>query len=830
MGQTPAPRSSLARRLRLALATMLLPVAAVAASGLITFRFSISALEEFRRETVEESKRIDEVRDLLVQADDLGEAAVEEDDPATAKRFVELSRLIDQRFEGLQTLATRQERDLAAQADAVWRKSAADIEAANRLPAGGPTDDRLDPFHDHVDEAASVLADLNSLNGNQVANEISSLRRREQDQLLAGLVALVVGSTVALFLARRVGRSITRPLRSLQDAATRFGSDDLSHRIPVTGADELAQLAGAFNTMASSLDASRADLRESEQRFRALVHHASDVFTVIDADTVVRYQSPAIQQVLGHPAQGTIGRPFLDLVDPHDQSVARQLFERSRTRPGVPTVEEVRMRPLGEGLAPRRFEMTATDLIDDPTVRGLVLNYRDITERARYEERLAQQAFHDALTGLPNRALFQDRLEHALRQRGQTVGLLFVDLDHFKVINDSLGHDAGDQLLCEVAERLAGCLREGDTLARLGGDEFTVLMPDIVDASNAEAVAGRVERRLKPPFELPGQSVFVTASIGIATGVAMQDRPEALLRDADAAMYEAKARGRARHAVFHPAMHTRAVTRLAIETDLRRAVDNDQLELHYQPIKWLDGDHTVGVEALVRWRRPDGSLVPPGDFIPVAEETGLIRPIGRWVLREACQQLASWRSELPQAAGLSISVNVSARQLQDASIVEDVEAVLRETGLDPGSLILELTESAVVENFEGAAETLQRLRWMSVQLAMDDFGTGYSSLSSLSRLPLDILKIDQSFVARLDQDTESRAVVYAIVSLALALGVRVTGEGIETADQRDALIELGCKHGQGYLLGRPVPPVELAATLRAAGTAVADAARLARLR
>jgi diguanylate cyclase (GGDEF)-like protein/PAS domain S-box-containing protein len=829
MGQILPPRSPLARRLTLALATMLLPVAAVAAAGLVTFRLSISALEEFRQETVEESKRIEAVRNLLVEADDLGEAAVEESDPATGKQFVALSALIDRHFDDLQTLATQQERRLAAEADALWKTSAADIEAA-KAPKASATDDRLDPFHDHIDQAASKLADLHSLNGNQVADEISSLRRREQEQLLAGLAALVLGSTVALLLARRLGRSITRPLLSLKDAATRFGSDDLSHRIPVSGDDELAQLGNAFNAMASSLQTSRADLRESEQRFRALVHHASDVFTVIGADAVIRYQSPAIEQVLGYPTEGIIGRSFLDLIDPPDLDIARQLFERSQTQPGVPTVGEVRMRPREDAQAPRLFEMTATDLLDDSTVRGLVLNYRDITERALYEQQLSQQAFHDALTSLPNRALFQDRLEHALRQRGQTVGLLFVDLDHFKVVNDSLGHDAGDQLLCDVAQRLAGCLRQGDTLARLGGDEFTVLMPDIATAQDAAAVASRIESRLGPPFELPGQSVFVTASIGIATGVALRDRSEALLRDADAAMYEAKARGRARHAMFDPTMHTRAVTRLAIETDLRRAIDNDQLELHYQPIMWLQGNKIVGVEALVRWRRPDGTLVPPGEFVPIAEETGLIRPMGRWVLHEACRQLARWRSDLPQAAGLAMSVNISARQLQDASIVEDVESALRETGLDAGSLILELTESAVVETFEDALATLQRLRWMSVQLAMDDFGTGYSSLSSLSRLPLDILKIDQSFVARLDQDAEGRAVVYAIVSLATALGVRVTGEGIETASQLSTLVELGCNHGQGFLLGRPAPPDELAAMLRTVDpTEVMVAARLARL-
>ncbi|HEX6675016.1 MAG TPA: EAL domain-containing protein [Actinomycetes bacterium] len=565
-------------------------------------------------------------------------------------------------------------------------------------------------------------------------------------------------------------------------------------------------------------EAAEQALRESEQRFRALVHNASDVFTVIGDDEVIRYQSPAVEAVLGHPADSLIGRSLLDVVHADDRAAAKRLFEQSRQRSGVPVVGEVRMLPRGSEQAPRRFEMTVTDLLADPTVSGMVLNYSDITERALYQERLTRQAYQDTLTGLANRARFQERLEEALRQRDRTVGLLFVDLDRFKVINDSLGHDAGDQLLREVAERLTACLREGDTLARLGGDEFTVLLPDISGHEVAVAVAERIIGHLKAPFDLPGHSVVVGASVGIATGVASRDRPDALLRDADAAMYEAKAGGRGRFALFHATMHTRAVSRLAIETELRRAIETGQLLLHYQPIILLGSGQMVGVEALLRWRRPDGTLVLPNEFVPVAEETGLIHPIGRWVLHEACDQLGRWRAELPQAAGLSMSVNVSARQLQDPSLASDVTSALQHAALDPASLVLELTETVMAENLEAATETLQALRWMSVQLAMDDFGTGYSSLSSLSQLPLDILKIDQSFVSRLDRDAEGRAIVYAILSLAGALGVRVTGEGIETPGQLSALVELGCQYGQGYLLGEPVPADALAATLVAKGS------------
>jgi diguanylate cyclase (GGDEF)-like protein/PAS domain S-box-containing protein len=689
--------------------------------------------------------------------------------------------------------------------------------ATSILPPGTPEGDELRRVTTELD---GFDAELARLQADPTPARLAASRVRLRDQLdgfeigVRGLYdaseIAFIGSVDTALAARRELEWVLMGTSGLTMAVALLLAMSLRRRASRSYARAYARLLGEVNERKAAEQA----LRESEQRFQALVNHASDVFTVIGADAVIRYQSPAIERVLGYPAEETIGRSLLELVDPDDRDHAAGLFEQAQLREAAPAVGELRMRPVAEG-QPRRFEMTVTNLLDDPTVGGLVLNYRDITERALYQERLTKQAFSDALTGLPNRALFSNRLDHALQQRGQTVGLLFVDLDHFKVVNDSLGHDAGDQLLRDVTARLSGCLRAGDTLARLGGDEFTVLLPDVGGAEEAAVVARRIEDALAPAFELPGQSVFVTASIGIATGVAQRDRSDVLLRDADAAMYEAKARGRARHAVFDTTMHTRAVTRLAIETDLRRALENDQLELRYQPINWLDGNVTIGAEALLRWRRPDGTLVPPGDFIPVAEETGLIHPIGRWVLHEACRQLAEWRATMPTAAGLSMSVNVSARQLQDSGLVDDVDAALRASGLEPGALILELTESAVVENLEGAASILQKLRWMSVQFAMDDFGTGYSSLSSLSQLPLDILKIDRSFVARLDADAEGRAVVYAIVSLATALGVRVTGEGIETQRQLDALVELGCHHGQGFLLGHPVPPDELAASLRA---------------
>lgn len=433
------------------------------------------------------------------------------------------------------------------------------------------------------------------------------------------------------------------------------------------------------------------------------------------------------------------------------------------------------------------------------------------------EAQLAQQATHDDLTGLPNRALLHDRLKRALARgdrRQQRVGLLFLDLDNFKVINDSLGHAAGDRLLREVADRLRASLRAEDTVARLGGDEFTVLLDEVGDATEALDTAARLITALKRPIDLDGHEVVVTASAGVAIGQPGQSSPTALLRHADAAMYHAKADGKARVAIFDPAMEGSALQRLQLEEDLRRALDNAEFRVYYQPIISLEDDGIVEMEALVRWQPPDQGLVSPATFIPVAEETGLIVPIGQWVLEEACRQAAAWRAHRADRP-LIISVNLSARQFEQADLVSDVERTLRETGLAPECLKLEITESVVMRDAASAVVTLQALKALGVQLAIDDFGTGYSSLAYLKQLPVDALKIDRSFVDGVDSDAQDTAIVRSIVALGKALDLGITGEGIETPGQKAQLRLLGVERGQGYLFARPRPAQEIGVLLTA---------------
>lgn len=444
---------------------------------------------------------------------------------------------------------------------------------------------------------------------------------------------------------------------------------------------------------------------------------------------------------------------------------------------------------------------------DDGSIARLVGTLTDIHDRKQVEERLAHDAFHDTLTGLPNRSLFQDRVRGCLaRAQRRTVymfAVLFLDLDRFKNVNDGLGHAVGDKVLIEMGRLLQACIRPEDTVARIGGDEFTILLDGIEDLSAATRVAIRVQNALQAPMPIDGHDVFTTCSLGIALSTSGYERPEEIIRDADTAMYRAKTQGKNRYQVFDISMHERASALLQLETDLRHAVDRNEFVVHYQAIRSLSTGETVGFEALVRWIHPTRGMISPAEFIPVAEETGLIVPIGWTVLNEACKQMKEWRDRMQVTNGLFVSVNLSTGQFAQPGLVASIIHVLRETGLDPSALKLEITESVVIQSPESANEILRQLRALGIRVAIDDFGTGYSSLAYLLRYPIDTLKIDRSFISGLGSGISNSAIVETIVTLAHTLGMDVIAEGVETQEQLDHLRLLNCESAQGFLFAKP---------------------------
>lgn len=518
-------------------------------------------------------------------------------------------------------------------------------------------------------------------------------------------------------------------------------------------------------------------------------------------------------QVFGLSAPSeAVGRSDYDYFSPEH---AAQAFhdEQEIVRTGVPlvNVEERETKPDGS------VRWVSTTKMPLRNTEGRIIGTfgvsRDITQRKKFEEQLERQAFYDVLTRMPNRALFMNRLQHLFwkehgSESGRLFAVLYLDVDRFKGVNDGFGHQAGDELLKQIARRLEKCLRPSDTLARLGGDEFTVLIEDVQNEVDATRIAAKINQELSEPFYLGEVEVFATVSIGIALSSSHYKQPEDMLRDADTAMYRAKSDGRSRHQVFDFAMHERAMSLLRLETDLRRAIERHELVVFYQPVVDMTTQTLHGFEALVRWQHPTRGLLTPDSFVPIAEETGMICAIGNWVMRECCRQMRVWQDSYPRTPALHISVNVSTRQLSEADVPAQVLAILNETGLDPRSLSLEITESALMQNLATSAEVLQRLHDMALTIHIDDFGTGYSSLSYLQNLPIDALKVDRSFVARLGEGTTQIEIVRAIVSLAQNLGMGVIAEGVETLAQANALQALNCKHAQGFLFSRPVPAAE----------------------
>jgi diguanylate cyclase (GGDEF)-like protein/PAS domain S-box-containing protein len=553
--------------------------------------------------------------------------------------------------------------------------------------------------------------------------------------------------------------------------------------------------------------------RRFDERLTELVRRSSDMIAICDADGVIRYASPSSEQLLG-VAPGELAGQRLDEVlgpeAPHVREVFDQVIRAAHSEQtanfSIPQGEDEK----------RSYKMVIANLCHVESIRGVTLNIRDISDATRLHDQLRTLAFHDSLTLLANRSLFADRVHQAIRHiaDGMTPAVLFIDLDNFKTVNDSLGHSAGDQLLRAFAHRLVQATRVGDTVARLGGDEFAVLIDHAPTPEAAMAVARQVLEACRPPFEIDGHPL----RIGCSVGVAIADRVsnvERLLRNADAAMYSAKSRGKGHAEIFEPEMLRAARRRIRIENELSMAIEKQQFEAHYQPIVDLNSRHLVGVEALMRWRHPTRGLVQPGDFIPLAEETGQIVAMTQWILNRACADLSRLQREITHGDGIRISVNVSSRYLNHGNIVDDVRNSLATHRLRPDCLILEVTESLLLENSARLERTFHELKQLGVRLALDDFGTGYSSLAYLHRFPIDIIKIDRSFVERLAGDAEGTggvdavALARAILSLADALDLDTVAEGIEHDSQRNTLLELGCKTGQGYLFGKAMPVAEV---------------------
>ncbi|MFQ6046370.1 MAG: EAL domain-containing protein [Gemmatimonadales bacterium] len=642
----------------------------------------------------------------------------------------------------------------------------------------------------------------------------------------------LIGRDVSVFARagsrRQMSRNEIKQMRSWRRESVNVTRDGSAFPVALTSDVLFDDDAEPIAVVTTSIDITQRrkaeeQLRESEERYALAARGANDVLWDWNLMSNELYLSPRWRTLLGCSEEAEVGRtPQEWLGRVHKDDLKTVELEIAAHLQGVsPHLEtEHRLRRddleyiwvLCRGIAVRDESGRATRMAGSMS---------DITERKIQEERLHHDAFHDGLTGLPNRALFTTLLQRSMgraqRSEDRRYAVLFLDLDRFKVINDSLGHAFGDQLLVAFARRLEKCLRPGDTVARLGGDEFTILLDDVTDADDATRVAKRVMTELDAPFRLGEHEVFTSTSIGIAFGGPEYAQPEEVIRDADLAMYRAKNSETGKYEVFDKRMHEHAVSLLRLETDLRRAVERGEFCLFYQPIVELKSQRISGLEALVRWRHPERGLLYPPEFVPLAEETGLIVSLGEWVLREACKQVRTWQQRYPSDPPLAVSVNISPRQFQQLDFADTVLGILRETGLEPGSLKLEITEGVLMEHAQQNVEVIGRLSAAGVQVMIDDFGTGYSSLSYLHRFSVDALKIDRSFITALEDTGENLEIVRTIVTLARSLGMAVVAEGVETDKQQRFLSELECEEVQGYLFSRAVDEREVESMLATQG-------------
>ncbi len=626
-----------------------------------------------------------------------------------------------------------------------------------------------------------------------------------------GEAAAQAGLTVAVGVPVLCGREVVAVLHLLGEAA---------EPDPATTSALIEVASAAADQLGRVVDRRRA--ASAEDGRRRVVETANDAFVRLDPSGCILEWNARAEVMFGWPRAEVLGRRLSELVIPIRYRTAHDdAFRRALAHPAGPTPSKRELAGVNRSGTEFPVEVTVWGSFDDErrVVEGFV---RDISERRRFEVQLARQALHDRLTGLPNRVLLRDRLENALARtlrHRSTVALFLLDVDRFKVVNDSLGHEGGDRLLVAVAERLGRLLRPGDTLARMGGDEYAMLCEDVSGRDEAAALAGLLIDAFEAHFpvvagpELGATDVAVSVSVGVAVAAGDESDADLLLRDADVAMYRAKQRGRGRFEIFDEAMRSEAVDRLSVENDLRRAIRQNQLRLFYQPIVHVDTGQIAGFEALVRWQHPVRGLLSPADFIPPAEDTGLIVPLGRCVLGEACLQAAAWQRRRDVHQPLRMSVNVSAKQLQYPGWAAEVASTLAESGMEPGNLVLEITESVLMEDADASAGPLEELRRLGVRVAIDDFGTGYSSLGYLRRLPVDILKIDKSFIDGVAKGPHESALARAVVKLARTLGLDAVAEGVTDRRQLAELRRLRCPYAQGYLFSKPQPPEVVAQLL-----------------